>query len=205
METAERAVEQSQYLTFFIADEEYAVSILRVKEIIQYDTVTKVPRTPPWIRGVINLRGGVVPVVDLAVKFGLADTAITSSSCIVITEVEMEGELNVMGVLADAVSQVVDLNSGEIEPPPAFGTQVDVDYLAGMGKAGKRFVLVLDIDKVLASQELLTTTELGAQGRPPEPADADPPPDAAEPAQAPSWYSSSTTRWPESVLFRALR
>jgi chemotaxis signal transduction protein len=116
-----QSVEQWQYLTFFIADEEYAVSIIRVKEIIQYDTLTKVPKTPHWIRGVINLRGAVVPVVDLAVKFGLPETAITSSACIVITEVEIDGETTVMGVLADSVSQVIELRGDDIEPPPKAG------------------------------------------------------------------------------------
>ncbi len=147
-------VEHSQHLTFFIADEEYAVSIIRVKEIIQYDTLTKVPKTPHWIRGVINLRGGVVPVVDLAVKFGLPETKITSAACIVITEVDLEGELSGMGVLADAVSQVIELRADDIEPPPAFGTRINVDYLVGMGRSGKKFVLMLDIDKVLSADEL---------------------------------------------------
>jgi len=159
-EQAGQAVEQSQYLTFFIADEEYAVSIVRAKEIIQYDTLTKVPKTPQWIRGVINLRGGVVPVVDLAVKFGLPDTAITSSACIVITEVQIEGETTVMGVLADSVSQVIELRADDIEPPPAFGTRINVDYLQGMGKSGKKFVLILDVDKVLSAEELLDTAAL---------------------------------------------
>jgi len=158
-----QAVEQSQYLTFFIADEEYAVSIIRAKEIIQYDTLTKVPKTPHWIRGVINLRGGVVPVVDLAVKFGLPDTVITSSACIVITEVEIEGETTVMGVLADSVSQVIELRGDDIKPPPAFGTRINVDYLQGMGRSGKKFVLMLDVDKLLSSEELLDTAALTSE------------------------------------------
>lgn len=145
---------QSQYLTFFLGDEEYAIGILRVKEIIQYDVLTRVPRTPSWIRGVINLRGNVVPVVDLAVKFGLAETPVTKSTCIVIAEVDMEGEPLVMGVLADAVSQVIDLLPADVEPTPSFGTRVHVDYLLGMGKLGKKFVLILDIDKVLSTEEL---------------------------------------------------
>ncbi len=180
MESAEtvQLVEQSQYLTFFIADEEYAVSIVRVKEIIQYDTLTKVPKTPHWIRGVINLRGGVVPVIDLAVKFGLPETAITSSACIVITEVDIEGEISVMGVLADAVSQVIELRPEDIEPTPAFGTRINVDYLVGMGKAGKKFVLMLDIDKVLSATELVATAEVEAAAAEPE---AEPEQEAATP------------------------
>ena len=144
-----------QHLTFFIAGEEYAVAILRVREIIQYDTVTKVPKTPSWVRGVINLRGSVVPVVDLAVKFGLPESAPSKSTCIVIIEAEMEAERMIMGILADSVSQVVDLPSSEIQPPPSFGTRVRVDYLVGMGRAGKKFVLILDVDKVLSADEVL--------------------------------------------------
>ncbi len=162
MENTTQAVEQSQYLTFRLADEEYAVGILRVKEIIQYETVTRVPTTPPWIRGVINLRGSVVPVVDLAVKFGLAESTVTPLTCIVILEVTLEGEQAVMGVMADSVSQVIELAAADIEPAPAFGTRVRVDYLHGMGKVAKKFVLILDIDKVLSADEILAATAVAA-------------------------------------------
>lgn len=148
----------SQYLTFVIAGDEYAIRILQVREIIQCDAITKVPRTPPWIRGVFNLRGGVVPVVDLAVKFGLAETPLTDTTCIVVTEVNLEGEQAVMGVLADSVSQVVDLREDEIEPPPRFGTSVQVDYLLGMGKVDGKLALILDIDRVLSTDELLAAS-----------------------------------------------
>jgi len=147
--------EQAQYLGFFVAEAEYAIGILRVREILEYDTVTKVPTTPRSIRGVINLRGRVVPVVDLAVKLGLSESAITKRTCIVVVETEFEGERAVMGVLADRVSQVIDLRADEIEPPPSFGTRVRVDCLLGMGRAaGRNFVLLLDIDKVLSTEDL---------------------------------------------------
>jgi purine-binding chemotaxis protein CheW len=145
--------DQTQYLTFQLAGEEYAVGILQVKEIIAYGTVTKVPQTPSSIRGVINLRGNVVPVVDLALKFGLAASPVTDRSCIVIVETEFEGDKTVMGIIADSVSQVTDLPPQDILPPPAFGTQIRMDFLRGMGKAGPKFVLVLDINKVLASDD----------------------------------------------------
>src|SRR6266699_4412793 len=103
-------VVQQQYLTFFLTDEEYAISIERVKEIIEYSSVTKVPKVPRWIRGVINLRGNVVPVVDLAVRFGLDERPITKTTCIVIVEVQQESENTVMGLIADAVNQVIELN-----------------------------------------------------------------------------------------------
>ncbi len=151
--------EVQQHLTFTIGGEEYAVSLLKVKEIIEYDTVTEVPKTPEWIRGVINLRGSVVPVIDLAVKFRQAPTVAGKLTCIVITEVESEGGATVMGILADAVRQVIDLKVQDIEPPPTFGTRVKVDYLLGMARSGKKFCLILDTEKVLSTDELLELPE----------------------------------------------
>jgi purine-binding chemotaxis protein CheW len=148
-----------QYLTFLTAGEEYAVGIVKVSEIVEYETVTTVPNTPAWIRGVTNLRGRVVPVVDLAAKFGLPHSNISKFSCIIITEVMFQGEKLTMGVLADSVSQVVELSADEIEAPPPFGTRVKTEYLFGMGPLGKKFCLILDIDKVLSADELLAVTE----------------------------------------------
>jgi purine-binding chemotaxis protein CheW len=160
--------EGAQYLGFNIAGEEYAIGILRVREILEYDTLTKVPTTPPSIRGVINLRGSVVPVVDLAVKFGLPESVISKRTCIVVVEVNLDGERAVMGVLADAVSQVIDLPASEVEPPPPFGTRVRVDCLIGMGRAGRKFVLLLDIDKLLSLDELeIARSEAGTTVPPP--------------------------------------
>jgi purine-binding chemotaxis protein CheW len=153
---------QQQYLTFFLAEEEYAVGIQRVKEIIEYTAITKVPKVPQWIRGVINLRGNVVPVVDLAVRFGLEERPVTKTTCIVILEVEQDSERTVMGVITDAVNQVIDLTPEDIEEPPAFGTRVRLDYLFGMGKLGKKFALILNIDRVLSTAELLTVSVLQA-------------------------------------------
>jgi purine-binding chemotaxis protein CheW len=155
-------VVQQQYLTFFLADEEYAINIQRVKEIIEYTTVTKVPKVPDWIRGVINLRGNVVPVVDLTVRFGLAERPVTKTTCIVIVEVEQDSERTVMGVITDAVNQVIDLAPKDIEEPPAFGTRVRLDYLFGMGKLGKKFALILNINRVLSNTELLAVSALQA-------------------------------------------
>ena len=160
MEAVKQTTDRAQYLGFTIADEEYAIGILRVKEILEYDTMTRVPGTPPSIRGVINRRGSVVPVVDLALKFGLPESPITKRTCIVVVEVDLDGERTVMGVMADAVSQVMDLGSADIEPPPAFGTRVHMDHLLGMGKAGKKFILLLDIDRILSVNELMEMTKL---------------------------------------------
>jgi len=156
-EETNRATEQAvqQYLTFMIGGEEYAVSLLKVKEIIEYDVVTEIPKTPQWVRGVINLRGNVVPVIDLAVKFRLAPSVVGKLTCIVITEVECEGEATVMGVMADSVRQVIDLKPEDVEVPPSFGTRVKVDYLLGMARSGKKFCLLLDTEKVLSTEELL--------------------------------------------------
>ncbi|MBZ5526734.1 MAG: chemotaxis protein CheW [Acidobacteriia bacterium] len=155
-------VDQQQYLTFLLAGEEYAINILQVKEIIEYDTVTTVPKTPKWIRGVINLRGSVVPVVDLGIKFGMEERAVTKTSCIVIIETRFEGQGAVIGIVADAVSQVMDLAATDIRAVPEFGTQVKVDYLLGMAQVGKKFALLLDVDKVLFSDELLGLSDLTA-------------------------------------------
>src|SRR5690349_17283477 len=118
--------QRNQYLSFTLAGSDYAVGILQVKEILQYEGVTRVPSVPPSIRGVINLRGAVVPVLDLAVKFGLPATPVTKRTCVLIVEAAVEGERMVMGVMADAVREVLELGPEEVEPPPSFGTKVRV-------------------------------------------------------------------------------
>jgi len=155
-------IDQQQYLTFLLAGEEYAIGILKVKEIIEYDTVTVVPQTPRWIRGVINLRGSVVPVVDLAVKFGLEERTVTRTTCIVILEGQLENQNTTMGIVADSVNQVVDLAAADIREVPEFGTRVQVNYLLGMAQMGKKFALLLDVDKVLSTEELLNLHEVSA-------------------------------------------
>jgi purine-binding chemotaxis protein CheW len=164
-----------QYLTFITAGEEYAIAIVKVREIIEFEAVTTVPNTPVWIRGVTNLRGSVVAVVDLATKFGLPASGISKFSCIIITEVMFHGESLIMGVLADSVSQVIDLCDDEIEPPPPFGTRIKTEYLLGMGALGKKFCLILDIDKVLSADELLAVADsVGTDGPSGSAADDDP-------------------------------
>lgn len=151
----EETTTSTQYLGFYLGGEECGIGILRVREILEYPVLTRVPTTPLWVRGVINLRGGVVPVIDLAVKFGLQDSAVTKRTCVIIVEVDIEGERTVMGVVADSVSQVIELTPSDIVAPPAFGTAVRVDYLLGLGKQGDRFVLLLDTDRVLSAAELM--------------------------------------------------
>jgi len=148
----------NQYLTFYVAGEEYAVTILKVTEIIECVSLTHVPGAPSWIRGVLNLRGAVVPVVDLAVKFGLAPTALTRRTCVVMVELQHEGERLVLGVMADSVHQVVELGPDQIQPPPSFGPKVRVDCIEGMGTSGGAFVVLLDMDRVLSSTEILAAS-----------------------------------------------
>jgi purine-binding chemotaxis protein CheW len=152
-----------QYLTFFIRGEEYAVSILRVKEIIEYESVTRVPATPVHLRGVINLRGAVLPVIDLAAKFGHQESQPARTTCIVVVETRLRGEVVIVGLLADSVSEVIDIAASDIEPPPPFGTNVRIDFLTGMGKLDGRLVLVLDIDRVLSPVELQQSIDAAAE------------------------------------------
>ena len=151
-----RFAEQPQALTFVVAGQEYAIGILNVKEIIEYESPTRVPSAPPCVAGVINLRGTVVPVIDLALRFNLAPTAVTSRTCIVVVEVDLDGQTTVMGVLADAVSAVIDLAADQIDEPPQFGTRVRSDYLLGMIRSGRKFILLLDIDRTLAAIDAAT-------------------------------------------------
>jgi purine-binding chemotaxis protein CheW len=159
------ARQRSQHLTFFLGDGEYAIAILRVREIIEYSAATRVPGTPEFVHGVINLRGSVVPVIDLARKLGLTPSPITKRTCAVVVETELQqpGEQQVvMALLADSVSQVVDFQPDEIIQPPAFGTNLRVDYLAGLGKLEDRFILMLDIDRVLSAGELMDVSAVHA-------------------------------------------
>ena len=145
-------VARTQFLSFVLAGEEYAVEILRVKEIIEYDNLTRVPGMPPAVRGVINLRGRVVPVVDVALAFGMPQSAITPRSCIVMVEIGGDEGAVVMGIITDAVSEVLDLSSDQIQPPPSFGTSVGAEYLDGMAESvGKKFVMLLNIDRALGA------------------------------------------------------
>jgi len=152
MKNDEKAVTRRQYLTFLLSNEEYAVDVLSVKEIIEYGDVTKVPGTPFHVRGVINLRGSVVPVVDLAVKLGREESPLSRRSCIVIVETGAQGERVVTGVVADAVNQVIEFSPDDIEAPPAFGTGVRLHYLDGIAKTGAAFVLVLNMDSMLSDE-----------------------------------------------------
>ena len=156
--------EVQQYLTFMLGGETFAIGILQIKEIIEFAGFTTVPMMPRCIRGVINLRGSVVPVLDLSARFGRAPTEATRRTCIVIVEVESDEGHQDIGVIVDAVNEVLEIPASEIEPAPSFGTRLRPELIAGMGKVGGQFVIVLDTDRVLANEELLAITgESGAE------------------------------------------
>ena len=146
--------EPLQYLTFMLGGEAFAIGILGIKEIIEYGHLTEVPMMPACVRGVINLRGAVVPVMDLLARFGQPASAVTKASCIVIVEVVSSGangdERQVVGVVVDAVNEVLDIAATDVEPPPLFGARIRSDFIAGIGKVKGRFVILLDVEQVLA-------------------------------------------------------
>jgi purine-binding chemotaxis protein CheW len=146
--------ETTQYLTFKLGDEVFALDITKVREVLDFTSVTKVPRTPEFMRGVINLRGSVVPVIDLRLKFGMKKTEQTVNTCIIISEVTVDGDTIVLGALADSVQEVIDLGPENIAPAPRIGTKLNTEYIKGMGKQRDRFVILLDIDRIFSSGEL---------------------------------------------------
>ncbi|WP_433861548.1 chemotaxis protein CheW [Pseudomonas thivervalensis] len=160
VQSLDGALQVRQYLTFTLAGEPFAVGTLSVKEIIEYGQLTAVPMMPPSIRGVINLRGAVVPVIDLGARFGGGLTQVGRRTCIVILEVDHTEGQQVIGVLVDAVNEVLEIAPTDIEPPPAFGAHIRTDFILGMGKVGARFVILLDIGRVLSVDELAALTEV---------------------------------------------
>jgi purine-binding chemotaxis protein CheW len=152
--TAATEAQAGKYLTFELGKEIYGLAILKVQEIIKLMAITCVPRTPDFVRGVINLRGRVIPVVDLRTKFGMEAFENTDRTCIIVVEITGADHGITMGVLVDAVSEVLEVAAEQIEPPPSFGMSVSTDFILGMGKVEEKVVMLLDVDKVLASEEL---------------------------------------------------
>jgi purine-binding chemotaxis protein CheW len=153
--------EEGQYLTFLIGGEMFAISILSIKEIIEYGSLTVVPMMPDFIRGVINLRGAVVPVVDLSARFGRTASEVTRRSCIVIIEVEADEEKQDVGVVVDSVSEVLEIPAAEIEPAPSFGARIRADFISGMGKVDGKFVIILNAERVLSVDEMAMLSGAG--------------------------------------------
>jgi purine-binding chemotaxis protein CheW len=156
------SAEAQQYLTFALGSEMFAVGTLTVKEIIEYGQLTEVPMMPDFIRGVINLRGAVVPVIDLGARFGRAEKTITRRTCIVIIEVPNEDGQHDIGVVVDSVSAVLEIPAGDIEPPPSFGARIRADFISGIGKVNGKFVILLDVGRVLSVDEIATLASVGA-------------------------------------------
>jgi purine-binding chemotaxis protein CheW len=152
--SVETITETRQYLSFKLDEEEFALDISKVREVLDFTKITKVPQTPDFMKGVINLRGSVVPVVDLNRKFGIKDTEKTVNTRIIIGEISIEGDETVLGVLADSVHEVMDIEPENIEPAPRIGTRLNTDFIKGMGRRDEEFVMILDIDKVFSSDDL---------------------------------------------------
>jgi purine-binding chemotaxis protein CheW len=155
--------ETSQYLTFKLEDEVFALDIGKVREVLDFTLVTRVPQTPDFMLGVINLRGTVVPVVDMRLKFKMTRTETTVNTCIVIVEIDIDGETTVLGALVDSVQEVMDLDPEQIEPPPRIGTRLNTKLIRGMGKRDNKFIIILDIDKVFSADELAIARDTGEE------------------------------------------
>ncbi|MBR0566954.1 chemotaxis protein CheW [Azoarcus sp. L1K30] len=151
----------TQYLTFSLGGEVFALGILNVKEIIEFGNVTEIPMMPVFIRGVINLRGAVVPVIDLSARFGGNASAVSRRTCIVIVEIDSEDGKQDLGVIVDAVNEVLEIPRAEIEPPPSFGAKIRADFIQGMGKVDGRFVIILNVERVLSTAEIAMLARMG--------------------------------------------
>lgn len=163
---SESADEVTQYLTFSVADERLAMSIDAVKEIIETPQVTRVPMTPEYIRGVINLRGSVVPVIDLSARLGRGPLILTKRSCIVLVEVRTGDDRHVLGMLVDEVKNILDIAREDVKPPPEFGSEIRTDFIEAMGRVGDVFVIILSVDHVLSIQELAALRRIKEEATP---------------------------------------
>jgi len=149
----------TQFLTFKLGGELFALDIATVREVLDFSTITKVPGTPEYMRGVINLRGRAVPVVDLRLKFGMEPAEKTVNTCVIITEVVVNGERVVLGAMADAVQEVLDLHPEDVEDPPRIGVKMNTEFIRGMGRHLEEFIIILDIDSVFSNDGCLATGE----------------------------------------------
>jgi purine-binding chemotaxis protein CheW len=155
-----KITEIRQYLTFKLDGEVFALDVGKVREILDYTNITKVPQTPDFMKGVINLRGSVVPVVDMRLKFGIPPQEKTVDTCIVVVEINIDGEATILGALVDSVQEVFELEPSQIESAPRIGTKLRTDFILGMGKRDDQFVIILDIDKVFSSEDLETVQNI---------------------------------------------
>ncbi|QTA88663.1 chemotaxis protein CheW [Desulfonema magnum] len=159
-------IQSNQYLTFRLGEEMFALEINKVREVLDITVITKVPRMPDLLKGVINLRGDAVPVIDLRLSLDMKASQETPDTCIVIVELEIDGELTQMGLLADSVEEVINLQIGQINPPPRLGTRLRTEFIKGIGKQDKNFLIILDMDKVLSEDELDVVRSVGEELKP---------------------------------------
>jgi len=153
-----------QYLAFTLNGEVFAIDILQIREIIEFGQLTEVPMMPPTVRGVINLRGAVVPVIDLSARFGRDSSTVARRTCIVIVEIVDDGATQTLGVMVDAVNEVLEIPAADIEPTPSFGARIRTDFIAGMGRVNGRFVIILDVARVFSVNEISDLTALATEG-----------------------------------------
>jgi len=157
-------IEAEQYLTFTLGEEYYAIDVSKIKEVLEIQPITRIPKTPPYMRGVINVRGGVVPIIDLRTKFGMEEIEETVDTCIIVLEIGLQNETINVGAVADTVSEVIELPREEIEPTPKIGTRLNTAFIDGLGKYDEHFLIILNIDKIFTEEEILTAEKTKQRG-----------------------------------------
>ncbi len=162
--TDEALKDINQFLTFTLGKEIFALDIGTVREVLELTSITKIPRTPEFMRGVINLRGHAVPVVDMRMKLGMSKGEDTVDTCIIIVEIEFDGEFTVMGALVDSVREVFEMTPDTIEPAPKMGAAINAEYIKGMGRQNEQFIIIIDINKIFSAEELAMAKELAGAG-----------------------------------------
>ncbi len=162
--SATETSEMTQVLTFKLGEEVFAVNVSRVQTVLDLLPITKVPRTPDFMKGVINMRGVVIPIIDMNLKFSMETTEETVDTCIIVIEINLENETTVLGMLVDAVQEVLDLDPEQIEPAPRLGSHLNTEFIEGMGKRDGQFIIILDINRIFSSDELAMVQDTGAKG-----------------------------------------
>jgi purine-binding chemotaxis protein CheW len=160
--------EACQYMTFKLGDELFAINVSRVREVLEVLQITKVPTAPSYMRGVVNVRGQAIPVVDLRLRFGLPSVADTVNTRVIVMELNIDGEIAVIGGLADSVHEVIELDPGDINPPPRIAMRWRTDFILGMGKRGEEFIIILDVNAVFSSEELVAVSDSALPARIPD-------------------------------------
>ena len=160
----ETITKSNSYLSFNLGDEEFAVHVSKVLNILEMLKITEVPKAPDYMKGVINLRGTVLPVIDTRLKFGMTPTEYTNNTCIVVMEIEMDGEIIQAGALVDSVQAVLEIENSQIQPPPSIGSKYKSEFIYGMAKADEKFIMLLDMEKVFSTDEIILVKEKAAEG-----------------------------------------